>query len=77
MFLTASLLKLKQTDGIIGYSLTVEDQALLQYNNNLQPVLLKGVDDNYKNINGVSKIFLRGDYQLGSLIIRRHSWIRH
>ncbi len=62
----ASLLKLKQTDGVIGYSLTVEDQALLQYNNNLQPVMLKGVDDHFKSINGVSKNILRGDYQLGS-----------
>ena len=35
-----ALLKLKQIDGVVGYSLTVEDQALLQYNNNLQPVLL-------------------------------------
>jgi lipoprotein-releasing system permease protein len=62
----ASLLKLKQTDGVIGYSLTIEDQALLQYNNNMLPVMLKGVDDNYKSINGLSKNISKGDYQLGS-----------
>jgi lipoprotein-releasing system permease protein len=62
----ASLLKLKQTDGIIGYSLTIEDQALLQFNNNLQPVMLKGVDDHYKNINGLSKNIAKGEYQLGT-----------
>ena len=61
-----SLLKLKQTDGVIGYSLTVEDQALLQYNNNMLPVLLKGVDENYKNINGLSKNIFKGDYRIGS-----------
>jgi lipoprotein-releasing system permease protein len=61
-----SLLKLKATDGIIGYALTIEDQALLQYNNNLQPVMLKGVDANYKNINGLSKNISKGEYQLGT-----------
>jgi lipoprotein-releasing system permease protein len=60
------LLKLKQTDGILGYSLTIEDQALLQYNNNLQPVMLKGVDENYRNINGLSKNISKGDYLVGT-----------
>jgi lipoprotein-releasing system permease protein len=60
-----SLLKLKQIDGVVGYSLTIEDQALLQYNS-LQPVMLKGVDDNFKNINGVSKNILKGNYQIGT-----------
>ena len=61
----ATLLKLHQTDGVIGYSLTIEDQALLQYNR-LQPVMLKGVDPNYKDINGVAKNISKGEYQLGS-----------
>jgi lipoprotein-releasing system permease protein len=61
----ASLVKLKQVDGVIGYSLTIEDQALLRYNS-LQPVMLKGVDDNYKIINGLSKNIFKGDYQLGT-----------
>jgi lipoprotein-releasing system permease protein len=61
-----SLLKLKQKDGVIGYSLTIEDQALLQFNKSLQPVMLKGVDDNYRNINGLSKNISKGEYQLGT-----------
>jgi len=61
----SSLLKLKQIDGVLGYSLTIEDQALLRYNN-LQPVILKGVDDNYKNVNGLSKNIFKGKYQLGT-----------
>jgi lipoprotein-releasing system permease protein len=60
-----SLLKLKEIDGVVGYSLTIEDQALLRYNS-LQPVMLKGVDENYKNINGLSKNIFKGDYQLGT-----------
>ena len=59
------VVRLKNLDGVIGYSLTVEDQALLQYNN-LQPVLLKGVDTNYKHINGVSKNISKGEYQTGT-----------
>jgi lipoprotein-releasing system permease protein len=62
----ASLSKLRETNGIIGYSLTIEDQALLQYNNSMLPVMLKGVDENYKNINGLSKNIIKGEYQTGS-----------
>jgi lipoprotein-releasing system permease protein len=62
----AKLVKLKLTNGIIGYSLTLEDQALLQYDRNQQPVILKGVDTNYKNINGLSKNILKGEYQIGT-----------
>jgi lipoprotein-releasing system permease protein len=60
------LVRLVRTDGVMGYALTIEDQALLQYNNSLQPVMLKGVDDKYKNINGVSKNIFKGAYQLGT-----------
>jgi lipoprotein-releasing system permease protein len=59
------LQRLRKLDGVIGYSLTVEDQALLQYNS-LQPVMLKGVDDNYRVLNGVSKNISKGEYQIGT-----------
>ncbi len=62
----ASLIKLSQVPGVVGYALTIEDQALLQYNNRLQPVMLKGVDDRYKNINGLSQNIFKGEYRLGS-----------
>ena len=62
----ASLLRLKEINGVIGYSLTIEDQALLQYNNGMLPVMMKGVDENYKNINGLSKNIIKGEYQTGS-----------
>jgi lipoprotein-releasing system permease protein len=61
-----SLLQLKETNGFIGYSLTIEDQALLKYNNSMLPVMLKGVDENYRNINGLSKNIIKGEYQTGS-----------
>jgi len=62
----ASLVRLSKIPGVVGYALTIEDQALLQYNSRLQPVMLKGVDDHYKNINGVSQNIFKGEYQLGS-----------
>src|SRR6185312_12628543 len=55
-FITVSeknLEQLKQLKGVSGYSFTVEDKALLQYNRNTQIIVLKGVDTNYRNINGV------------------------
>jgi lipoprotein-releasing system permease protein len=61
-----SLSRLSKIPGVVGYSLTIEDQALLQYNNRLQPVMMKGVDDRYKNINGVSQNIFKGEYQLGN-----------
>jgi len=61
----ATLAKLRKINGVLGYSLTIEDQALLQYNS-LQPVMLKGVDDNFKNINGVSRNISRGKYETGT-----------
>lgn len=62
----ASLFRLAHTPGILGYALTIEDQALLQYGNDLQPVMLKGVDTQYKNINGLSQNIFKGTYELGS-----------
>jgi len=61
----AKLQKLKLLDGIAAYSLTIEDQALLQYNN-LQPVTLKGVDSNFTKVNGVAKNISKGTFQVGT-----------
>jgi len=67
-FMTLSSGQLKQLSGaenIRGYSLVVEDKALLQ-SGTMQPVILKGVDSNYKNIAGVSRKLVRGDFELGT-----------
>lgn len=52
--------------GVAGYSLTLEDKALLQYNGSQQIVMLKGVDSNYQNINGISKNISKGQFELGT-----------
>ncbi|MBS1598235.1 MAG: ABC transporter permease [Bacteroidetes bacterium] len=67
-FITLSseqLQQLKVSNAISGYSLVVEDKALLQYQS-LQPVILKGVDSNYTNITGVSKSMVKGKFDLGT-----------
>ncbi len=55
-----------QINGVSAYSLTVEDKGLLQ-SNNLQPVVLKGVDSNYAHVNGVSRNISKGSYTLGTV----------
>ena len=59
------LKNLRETPGVAGYSLTLEDKALLQYNA-LSPVILKGVDSNYQHVNGLAKKMRRGKYDLGT-----------
>jgi lipoprotein-releasing system permease protein len=60
------LSQLGRLNGISGYSLTIEDKAMLQYNNNQQIVVLKGVDSNYHNINGISRNISKGKFDLGT-----------
>jgi lipoprotein-releasing system permease protein len=57
---------LKGLPGISGYSLTLEDKAMLQYNNNQQIVVLKGVDSNFRNINGIAQNISKGRFELGT-----------
>jgi lipoprotein-releasing system permease protein len=58
--------QLYHLDGVRGYSLTVEEKALLQYDNNQQIVVLKGVDTNYRHINGISSNISKGQFELGN-----------
>ena len=61
-----NLEQLKQLKGISGYSFTIEDKALLQFNSNQQIVVLKGVDSNYQHISGISRNISRGKFELGT-----------
>ena len=67
IFLNTSQLKaIQETNGIYGISKVIEEKALLQ-NGELQTVvLLKGVDNNYTEISGVSQKIMRGKYDLGT-----------
>jgi len=67
-FITLSADQLRQlsaTEGIRGYSMVVEDKALLQYNS-MQPVVLKGVDSNYQHLTGIVQKLVKGKFDLGT-----------
>jgi len=51
--------------GITHYSLVLEDKALLQ-NGTMQPVVIKGVDSNYRYVTGVAQKLGRGKFDLGT-----------
>ena len=61
----AQVAQLRAMAGIKGFSFTIEDKSLLQFNR-LQPVMLKGVDSNYIHVNGVGNSLVRGKWELGN-----------
>ena len=64
--LSSSQLKLiKENPNIRAYALVVEEKVLLQYNS-FQPAIMKGVDSNYRHVNGVSGKMARGKFDLGT-----------
>ena len=60
------LQKLKGVSGIKNYSMVAEEKGLLQNGNYQSVVLLKGVDENYRYVTGVSDHIIRGAYDLGT-----------
>ncbi len=61
----AHVTKLRALSGVKGFSFTIEDKSLLQFNR-LQPVMLKGVDSNYIHVNGVGDNLVHGEWNLGT-----------
>lgn len=59
------LKKLRSVEGIKNYSLIVEEKALVKNGDDQAVVYLKGVDENYRYVSGVSNNLL-GDYDLGT-----------
>jgi lipoprotein-releasing system permease protein len=58
--------KIASWPGIKNISFTVEEKALLQNGDSRALVHIKGVDDNYEKVNGVSNKMVRGRYALGT-----------
>jgi lipoprotein-releasing system permease protein len=57
--------KLRSVKGVTGISLIVEEKALLQNGDYQSIVYLKGVDDNYSSITGVSRHVIKGNFDIG------------
>jgi lipoprotein-releasing system permease protein len=60
------LLKLKNINGVKGYSLVMEEKALLQNGEFQTIVYVKGVDAQYKDLTNVSRKLIRGTFELGT-----------
>jgi len=58
------LRKLSEIDGIAVYSKVVEESVLLKYGEKQYPATLKGVDLNYKKINGLDTMITEGKFIL-------------
>lgn len=58
--------QLKGLTGIKNFSLSVEEKALVQNGESQSVVYLKGVDENYRYITGVSDNLLNGEYNIGT-----------
>jgi lipoprotein-releasing system permease protein len=64
-FTPSQLRLLRANPDIKSFSLTVEEKTLIQNGDNLIPLYLKGVDENYVNVTGVSAKLIRGSFELG------------
>lgn len=63
IFVTPSQEKqLKNIDGIASYSKVIEERVLFYFDGKEQVTYLKGVDDNFKNINAISKSLFNGQW---------------
>lgn len=55
---------LSEVKGVCCYSVTVEENALLKYGESQFIATIKGVDDNYKQISGISEAMWDGEFEL-------------
>ncbi|MEY3920607.1 MAG: hypothetical protein RL634_368 [Bacteroidota bacterium] len=60
------LQKLKAVDGILSFTQSIEEKAVVQYESSQQVVMIKGVDDAYPNTSGVPSKLIRGKFSLGN-----------
>jgi lipoprotein-releasing system permease protein len=62
----AQLSTIQTIPGVRNMSLSVEEKALLQNGDYQSIVYLKGVDENFKNVSGISDHMLKGNFNLGT-----------
>lgn len=60
--------RIKQTKGVLQTSLIAEEKALLSNGDNSQAIVfVKGVDENYTHVNGLTKHIIRGSFDAGKV----------
>lgn len=60
----AEIEKIKKLESVEFYSETLEENALLKYNNNQYFATIKGVDSNFREISGVDTMIIGGEFML-------------
>ena len=60
------LARLDSLDGIAAYSMTLEENALLRYEEKQYIAAVKGVDDNYPSVTGLDSSMVDGEFRLRS-----------
>jgi lipoprotein-releasing system permease protein len=63
---SSKLILLENTEGLSGYSLTIEENALLKYDDRQYIATVKGVDDHYGMVTGLDSAMWEGDFILTS-----------
>ena len=58
---------LKQINGIVFYSSVVEEKAVLKNGDAQSIIVLKGVEDNYTQVNNIANHIVRGKFILGNV----------
>jgi lipoprotein-releasing system permease protein len=61
---TILLSELASVDGVVAYSLALEENALLKYGDRQSIAIIKGVEDNYPLVTGVDSSMYEGKFQL-------------
>lgn len=61
---SASMLRLSEVKGISAFSLTLEENALLNYGDRQYVATIKGVDDNYTKVTAIDSSMWEGEFRL-------------
>jgi lipoprotein-releasing system permease protein len=64
---STKLAKLGNLDGIAVYSLTLEENALVRYEEKQYIASVKGVEDNYREVTGLDSAMIDGEFRLRSI----------
>lgn len=64
---SSKLATIKNTNGVLQYSLVAEEKALLKNAENQTTVIVKGIDEHFNTVNNITSHIIRGDFNVGNL----------
>ncbi|MFZ9686543.1 MAG: FtsX-like permease family protein [Chitinophagaceae bacterium] len=63
---SAQIEQLKKVDGVVAFSMSIEEKAVIQNETLQQVVAIKGVDEAYSQTSGLKEKIIRGNFNLGN-----------